>query len=73
MRTPAAVFVSGLIFALYHLHLADLAEGYRAFLSVGMVMKFAFGIFFAIAATRTQSLLPSTIAHGLLWAIMCDN
>jgi hypothetical protein len=31
------------------------------------------GVLFVIAATRTRSLLPSTIAHGLLWAIMCDT
>jgi membrane protease YdiL (CAAX protease family) len=75
MRIGAApaLLVSSAIFALYHLHLDDIALGYRALLSVGFLLKFVLGAVFALSAIRTRSLLPSAIAHALLWAIMCDN
>lgn len=69
----AALFASSAIFALYHLHLADLSEGVHAVFNVGMLLKFTMGAIFAASAIRMRSLVPGAIAHALLWTIMCDN
>jgi membrane protease YdiL (CAAX protease family) len=61
--TTAAVLGSSAVFALYH----------RTLDPVPLVMKMLLGLLFAASAVRTRSLLPSTLAHALLWAIVCDN
>jgi membrane protease YdiL (CAAX protease family) len=59
----AAVVASSAVFAVYH----------RTLEPVPLAMKFLMGLLFAASALRTRSLLPSTLAHALLWAIVCDN
>jgi membrane protease YdiL (CAAX protease family) len=73
MGAVAALLASSAVFALYHLHLDDLAGGYRTVFTVGLAMKFLMGAVFATSAIGLRSLLPGAVAHALLWAIMCDN
>ncbi|WP_394839803.1 CPBP family intramembrane metalloprotease [Pendulispora rubella] len=73
MRVAPVLLASGVIFALYHLHLDDLAEGYRVFLSPGFLVKGFIGAIYAFTVIRTRSLLPVAIAHALSWAIFANN
>jgi membrane protease YdiL (CAAX protease family) len=63
LGTSAAVLLSSAVFAIYH----------RTLEPVPLAMKFVMGLLFAAAAVRARSLVPSTLAHSLLWAIVCDN
>jgi membrane protease YdiL (CAAX protease family) len=63
MGTNAAIVVSSAVFAIFH----------RTLEPVPLVMKFLMGVLFAIATTRTRSLVPAALAHALLWAIVADN
>jgi membrane protease YdiL (CAAX protease family) len=63
MGTNAAIVVSSAVFAIFH----------RTLEPVPLVMKFLMGALFAIATTRTRSLVPAALAHALLWAIVADN
>jgi membrane protease YdiL (CAAX protease family) len=36
-------------------------------------MKFVLGISFAVFTLRSRSLIPSALAHWLLWVIVGDN
>jgi membrane protease YdiL (CAAX protease family) len=58
-----AIILSSVAFALYHRTLAP----------VPLMMKFVMGFIFAFAASRTRSLVPSALAHALIWAILCNN
>jgi membrane protease YdiL (CAAX protease family) len=62
MKVPAAVIVSTAIFALYHRDLS----------AFGLFTRSLWGLLFALGATATRSLVPSAIAHALMWAIWCD-
>jgi membrane protease YdiL (CAAX protease family) len=58
----SAVLLSSLAFALFHRTLAP----------VPLAMKFATGLLFGVAASRTRSLVPSALAHALMWAILAN-
>jgi membrane protease YdiL (CAAX protease family) len=59
----AGVALSSILFALYHRTLAPVPLG----------MKFVLGTIFAVFTIRTRSLIPSAIAHWLLWIIVGNN
>lgn len=63
MGALPAVLLSSAVFALYHRTLAP----------VPLAMKFLTGLVFALGVVRTRSLVPSALAHALVWAIVCDN
>jgi membrane protease YdiL (CAAX protease family) len=70
---PVAIVLSSVVFALFHLHMDSFANGWSGVFSFGILLKAAMGLVFAVAATRTRSLLPSAIAHAALWGIMGDS
>jgi membrane protease YdiL (CAAX protease family) len=59
----SAIVVSSVVFALFHRTLAP----------APLVMKFLTGVVLALAATRMRSLLPSAMAHALMWSIVANN
>jgi membrane protease YdiL (CAAX protease family) len=63
MGALPAVLLSSIAFALYH----------RTLTPVPLAMKFITGLIFAYGVVRTRSLVPSALAHALVWAIVCDN
>ncbi len=58
-----AIVVSSAVFSLHH----------RTLEPVPLVMKFLMGLIFALGMARTRSLLPSALAHALVWAIIANN
>jgi membrane protease YdiL (CAAX protease family) len=60
--TIAAVILSSVAFALFH----------RTLSPIPLAMKFAMGIVFALGVARTRSLIPSGLAHAVVWAIMAN-
>jgi membrane protease YdiL (CAAX protease family) len=63
LGSAGAVVASSAVFAAYH----------RTIAPVPLFMKFIMGLVFAASASRTRSLVPSAIAHALVWAVLCDN
>ncbi len=63
LGAAAAVLVSSVVFALYHLDLTP----------IPLVCKAMCGAIAAIATLRTDSLVPAATAHTLTWAIFADN
>jgi membrane protease YdiL (CAAX protease family) len=63
LGAAGAVIASSVAFAAYH----------RTLVPFPLLMKFVMGLVFAASASRTRSLVPSAIAHALLWAVLCDN
>lgn len=70
--TAWAVALSSVVFGLYHLGWSDVTAGVGGVLSLNILLKVVMGIVFAVSAVRTRSLVPSAIAHALLWAVMGD-
>jgi membrane protease YdiL (CAAX protease family) len=68
--TATAVVLSAVVFGLYHLGWNDVRAGIGGILSLGILLKIVIGLVFAVATVRTRSLVPSAVAHALLWAVM---
>jgi membrane protease YdiL (CAAX protease family) len=59
----AGIVISSVLFALFHRTLAP----------TPLAMKFVIGVLFSVSTIKSQSLVPSAIAHWLLWVIVGNN
>jgi membrane protease YdiL (CAAX protease family) len=64
MSAPAAIVLTSVVFGLYHRELFPVPL---------LLMKMALGTLLSVFALVSRSLVPSWIAHSLLWAIAGAN